>query len=79
MTTVLFDTLALSRKLAEAGFTREQADGAAQALAESFRDDLVTKEHLDARLAETKIDLVKWMAGLLLAQAGLVAALVRLF
>ncbi|WP_459862985.1 hypothetical protein [Endothiovibrio diazotrophicus] len=38
---------------------------------------MVTKEYLDYRAAELKADLIKWMAGLLLAQAALVATLVR--
>jgi hypothetical protein len=33
---------------------------------------------LDARLEATKADLVKWIAGLLIAQAALIAALVKL-
>jgi hypothetical protein len=39
---------------------------------------LVTRDYPDARLEAAKYDLIKWMAGLLLAQAGLVAALVKL-
>jgi hypothetical protein len=44
--------------------------------------DLVTTEHFDYRLKaeiETaKADIIKWIAGLLLAQAALVATLVKL-
>ena len=55
----------------------------AEAIAEAFRDasgeaELVSKDYLDMRLADMKSDLIKWMAGLLLAQAALVAALVKL-
>jgi len=32
--------------------------------------DLVTKEHLDYKLAELKTDLIKWVVGLALAQSG---------
>ena len=78
MSTIVFDTLKLSHKLIEAGFTREQADGAAKAIAESFGDEIVTKKHLDMRLAELKTDLLKWVSGLLLAQAAVVATLVKL-
>lgn len=41
-------------------------------------DELVTKVHLDARLAELKAELIKWVAGLLMAQAAIIAALVAL-
>ena len=51
----------------------------------SVRVDLATKadlrelEHgLRAALAELKADMIKWAAGLLLAQAALVATLVKL-
>ena len=55
----------------------------AEAIAEAFRDasgeaELVSKDYLDMRLADMKSDLIKWMAGLLLAQAALGAALVKL-
>lgn len=58
--------------------------------AQAFRDaqgevDLATKadlrelEHaLRAALTELKADMIKWVAGLLLAQAALVATLVKL-
>jgi len=40
---------------------------------------MVTRDYLDARLSENKFDLIKWIAGMLLVQAGLIAALVKLF
>jgi len=57
--------------------------------AEAFRDatseELVTRDYLNSRIAdvETKIeaarsDIIKWLAGLLIAQAALIAALVKL-
>jgi hypothetical protein len=41
-------------------------------------DELATRDYLDARLSAMQAEMVKWMAGLLLAQAALVAALVKL-
>ena len=38
----------------------------------------MTKGYLEADLEAAKNDLIKWMAGLLLVQAGLVTALVKL-
>ncbi len=40
---------------------------------------MVTRDYLDARLSENKVDWIQWIAGMLLTQAGLVAALVKLF
>ena len=49
------DTLAFAERFEEAGFAHEQARALVQALSqaqESSREDLVTKSHLDLRLAE---------------------------
>ena len=52
MTTVPFDMLKLAERLTGSGFTDAQARGAASALAEAMGGaDLVTKEHLDNKLA----------------------------
>jgi hypothetical protein len=50
---IALDTLAYARRLREAGFTEEQADGQAQALAAAMTDTLATKQdlsELDARM-----------------------------
>ncbi|MGZ5008004.1 MAG: DUF1640 domain-containing protein [Methylobacter sp.] len=78
MTTITFDTLELADKLKAAGFAPEQAEAVVQVVVEA-QIGMVTRDYLDARLSENKIDLIKWIAGMLLAQAGLVAALVKLF
>jgi hypothetical protein len=39
---------------------------------------LVTKDYLKAEMEAAKSEIIKWMAGLLLAQAGLITALVKL-
>ncbi|MGH8562743.1 MAG: DUF1640 domain-containing protein [Gammaproteobacteria bacterium] len=79
MTAVTFDTLKFVETLKAAGVSEAQA----KAIAQAFRDaqgevELVTKADLRAELAELKVDLIKWVAGLLLAQAALVATLVKL-
>jgi hypothetical protein len=69
MATVAFDTLKLARGLREkAGFTAEQAEGAAAAIAESVTETLVTRDYLDhrisavdARIADARADILKWM------------------
>jgi uncharacterized protein involved in propanediol utilization len=72
MTTATFDTLKFSEKLIAAGVPEAQAKAAAlsEVLEINLRD-LVSKEHLDDKLAELKTDLIKWVVGLALAQSGL--------
>jgi hypothetical protein len=50
----LIDTLAYARRLREAGFTDEQAEGQAEALAAAMTDTLATKQ--DVRELATRID-----------------------
>jgi hypothetical protein len=77
--------LSSSKRLEAAGIPVQHAEAIAEAFNEATGDELVTKSDLDLKLAEIKVNLsdatgnvVKWVAGLLLAQAGLVAALVKL-
>jgi hypothetical protein len=78
MTAVTFDTLKFAKKLEAAGLPMAQAEAIADAFREATSEDLVTRDYLDARLEAAKGDIIKWVAGLLLAQAALVAALVKL-
>lgn len=78
MGTIAFDTLKLARRLAAAGVPGPQADATAEALAEALGEAVVTRDHLDVRLAELRTDLVKWMFGLLLGQTAIISALVKL-
>ena len=86
MATITFDTLKFTRMLEASGMPPEQAEAIAEAFREAaWQADLATRQdlrelelRLDAKISEIKFDLVKWIAGMLLAQAGLVAALVKL-
>ncbi|QLA16684.1 DUF1640 domain-containing protein [Desulfolutivibrio sulfoxidireducens] len=89
MTTTTFDTLAFAKRLMEAGFTERQAEAQVTVLREIVESELATKRdlrELELRLtaemvkvnAETKADILKWVAGMLVAQAALIAALVKL-
>ncbi|PZN78987.1 MAG: DUF1640 domain-containing protein [Candidatus Methylumidiphilus alinenensis] len=86
MATITFDTLKFIRKLEAAGFDTKQAEAVADAFREASGEaELATRQdlrelnlHLEAKINDIKFDLVKWIAGMLLAQAGLVAALVKL-
>jgi len=62
-------------RLKSAGVSEEQAKAEVEALNETITmRELATKFDLE----NLKADLVKWMAGLLLAQAAVVATLVKL-
>lgn len=50
----------------------------ALAFKEATGEELVTKDFLKAEIEASKNDLIKWVAGMLLAQAALIAALVKL-
>jgi len=85
MTATTFDTLKFAERLETAGFTREQARAISDAFKEATGEELVTQSHLDLRLAELRaeiragqIEIIKWMAGMLIAQAALIATLVKL-
>ncbi|MDP4024116.1 hypothetical protein Q8W71_15915 [Methylobacterium sp. NEAU 140] len=82
MSTVAFDTLRFVRTLREkAKLSPEQAEGLAEAMAEALQGDLVTKADLRAELAETRAEIIRWVAGLIgfqtLAIIGAVVALAR--
>lgn len=86
MAHVTFDTLKFVETLQDAGISPLQA----KAMSTAIRDaqelaDLATKADLrelraeiKADVSDAKSDIIKWLAGLLLAQAALVATLVKL-
>ena len=78
MTVITLDTRKFAKKLSAVGFSAAQAEAVADAFREATSEELVTRDFLDPRLAATKSDIIKWLAGLLLAQAALIAALVKL-
>jgi hypothetical protein len=81
MTLTTFDTLKYANTLKAAGVPEKQAEAEASALADALAvnlKDLVTKDDLrstEQRL-DAKIDLLKWMVGVLIALTS--AVLVRL-
>ena len=84
---LLFDTLRLSRTLRDKGhFTPEQAEALAEALGEAAQGDLATKADLaklEAKIAEAKADILKWVVGAIGFQTvvilGALVSLVRIF
>jgi len=62
MSAIAFDTLRYARRLQSAGVPVQQAEVQAELMAEAFGfyiDNLVTREHLDARLATMEQGLEK--------------------
>ena len=89
METAIFDTHAYVKRLVAAGMPEPQAEIIADEQRSLIDNKLATKQDIkalevglrrdiDARLAETKADILKWVAGLLLTQTAVIAALVKL-
>ena len=89
MATITFDTHKFIRRLEAAGLHTEQAEAIAEAQKEVFAEALdsvlatkadleILREFLRREILEAKADIIKWLAGLLIAQAAVVAALVKL-
>ena len=78
MATITFDTLKFAKRLEASGLPSAQAEAIAEPFNDATGTELVTKDYLKAEIEAAKSDLIKWIAGLLLAQAGLVTALVKL-
>jgi hypothetical protein len=74
MTTITFDRFAYVDKLKASGISEEQARAQADALDTALRDIVATKSDL----AELKYELIKWLVPLLLGQAALIAAIIKL-
>lgn len=82
---LVFDTLAFAEKLEKVNFTRDQAKILTEEIRNILDDNVATKQDLlevkrdlQVQIEQSKNELLKWMIGLLLAQTGVVAALVKL-
>ena len=79
MSTITFDPHKFIRKLRDAGFEEAQAEAVADAFQEAQAKSLpVTRDYLDSKLSELKVELIKWVTGALIAQAAVIATLVKL-
>ena len=77
MQTLVIDTNGIVKKLEAKGFSRTQAEGITEALKELDTASLVTKSDLKLALADQTVTIIKWVTGILLAQAALIVALVQ--
>ena len=82
---IAFDTHRFVKRLTESGFTEKQAETLAEEHVALLNGNLATKAdiakveaRLEARLEAVKVDLLKWLFGALIAQGGLIVALVKL-
>ncbi len=69
---VVFDTHRFVKNLTANGFTEQQAEALARETVEVLNGNLATR----ADLALLKSELLKWILGAMLAQTGLIAALI---
>jgi hypothetical protein len=77
--TVTFDTLKFVERLKAAGVPEGQAKAIAEAQQEALSESVTTQLATKTDLAELKLDVIKWMVGLALAQISLlVGILVKL-
>ncbi len=89
---IAFDTLAIVKKLKAAGVPEKQAEIHAETFAEIIEDRIATKHDilmlkqnikefeltLKQDIANVKAEIIKCVAGMLVAQAAIVATLVKL-
>ena len=82
---IAFDTHRFVKRLTETGFTEAQAEALADEQVNLLNSNLATKQDilalkadLERRMAEDKADLLKWMIGALIAQGGVIVALIKL-
>ena len=78
---IAFDTHRFVKRLTESGFTETQAETLAEEHVELLNGNLATKTDIaqvKLEIATVKADLVKWLFGALIAQGGLIVALVKL-
>ena len=75
----MFDSLAVARRLTDAGIDRDHADALAAAIREAAEHgDHVTPDLLRAELSPLETRLIKWMVGTVLAAVGATVAVLRL-
>ena len=71
---IAFDTHRFVKRLTESGFTEKQAEALAEEHVALLNANLATK----ADLAKVEANLLKWLISAMVAQAGLIVALLKL-
>ena len=82
---IAFDAHRYVKRLTDCGFTEQQAETLADEQIALLNGNLATKADIEALRQETratiesvKSDLLKWLFGALIAQGGVIVALVKL-
>jgi hypothetical protein len=83
--TCAVDTLAIFQRLKNASLQEEAASEIASVLKDVVESNTVNlsnleqvKSDLELKIEQTKTDLVRWVAGLMIAQAAVIVALIKL-
>lgn len=74
--TISIDTLKIFERLKSADLSEKASREIAEVLKDVSETNHVTKYDLELALEKLKVELVKWVAGLLIAQAAVVVAMV---
>lgn len=77
MTAIIFDTLKFVKGAESVGIKPEHAEFQANELAKLINDQLVTKSFLSNQLKDLELNLIKWMIGVALGNAGLIIAMLK--
>ncbi len=72
------DTLQIYERLKGAKLDDLAAKEIAEVIKDVAEGHLATKEDVEKIITNAKVEIIKWVAGMLLAQAAIVAALVKL-
>ena len=75
MQTLVIDTNGIVKKLEQRGYSRTQAEGITEVLKELDVSMLASKSDLK----DLEIRLIKWIAGMLLAQAAFIIVFIQYF
>lgn len=81
----VFDTLKVYERLRGADLPEKAAKEIAEVFKETVEERLAAKRDLtelekriELKISEAKVDIIKWVAAMLVAQAALISALVKL-
>ncbi|MGR3175058.1 MAG: DUF1640 domain-containing protein [Candidatus Scalindua sp.] len=75
---MILDTLQIYERLKGAKLDELAAKEIAEVIKDVAKGHLATKEDVEKIVAKAKVEIIKWVAGMLLAQAAIVATLVKL-
>ena len=78
MSAAALDTLAITRRLTDAGFERDKAEAVADAVGGVMSDAVATKADVEVAVEKLRADMLKAAIGIVFANAGLTFAIVKM-